>query len=173
MKTKFNEFVKFDLDVEGTINKIESHSESISIRKSRNYINNILIESELCKFYKEYNDFKGVKVKKLPVPQSIYDLEELFLRLDLELNKNINHSYNNMIYYLKEYLIYVSYFPHILEYRDKQWENLFNSKFIPYLYTLIEKDDMKDDVLVNQGYIQHHLDLSDSFEEIRVIKKLV
>ncbi len=173
MKTKFNEFAKLDFDVDDVISKIEIYTDSINIRKSTNYINNILINSELCKFYKDYYDYNDVKVKKLPVPKSVYDLEEIFLRLDLELNKNINYGYNNMIFYLKEYLIYISYFPYILEYRDKQWEKIFNSKFIPYLYKLIEEDDMKDDVLEHQGYINHHLTVADSFEEIRVIKKLI
>ena len=172
MKTKFNEFAKFEGDVEGTIAKIEEYGDEISIRKSRNYVNNILINSEVCKFYKDYYNFKDNKVTKLPVPKSIYDLEEIFLRLDLELNRNKDYGYNNMLYFLKEYLVLISYFPYALEYRDKQWEKLFNSKFIPYLYALIEEDDMNSEVMEHQGYINHHLEMADSFEEIRIIKKL-
>ena len=122
MKTKFNEFAKLEFDVDDVISKIEIYSNSINIRKSTNYINNILINSELCKFYKDYYVYNDVKVKKLPVPESIYDFEELFLRLDLELNKNKNYLYNNMIFFLKEYLVYINYFPYVLDYRDKQWE---------------------------------------------------
>ena len=174
MKTKFNEFAKLEPSVVETISKIESYTDTITIRKSRNYINNILVNSELCKFYKEYYNFKdGVKIKKLPVPQSIYDLEDIFLRLDLELNRNKDYGYNNMLFFLKEYLVYISYFPYVLDYRDNQWKKLFNSKFIPYLYELISKDDIHDEVNAHQGYINHHLTISDSFEEIRIILKFV
>lgn len=173
MKTKFNEFAKLEPSVEKTLTKIDNFPDNISIRKSRNYINNILINSKLCKFYKDYYNFKDVKVKKLPIPNIINDYEEIFLRIDLELNRNKDFGYNNMLHYLKEYLVYISYFPYILEYRDNQLKKVFGLKFIPYLLDLIDKDDIHNEVLEHQGYINHHLTVSDSFEEIRVIEQFV
>jgi hypothetical protein len=175
MKTKFNEFMQIDDNIKKVIDKINEYPNKITIRKSNKYINNIIVNSTVCEFYKNYYLFIGQKTNKIPVPDKIYDYEDLFLKIDLELSKNINGLYVAILNHLKSYLIYVSYFPHILEIRNNEWEKKFlNMDFISYLYKLFDSnEDIKDEVCEKNGYINHHIFFADSFEEIRIIKKII
>jgi len=172
MKTKFKEFAQLDPSIKETIDKIDAYPDTISIRKSKNYINNILVSSNLCKFYKEYYKYNDVTVRKLPVPQTIYDLEDIFLNIDLQLNKKENALVVSFFSYLKEYLVYINYFPYIQEYRDKDNQRFFNNTLFPYLRELFDRNASFEEFYDNEkSLVRHNIETMDSFNEIRDIVK--
>lgn len=154
--------VKWKLDiVEKTISEIDKYVDSISFRKSKNYVNNLLINSKLGKMYKLYYDLKGEKTNKLPINKAIYDYENLFLTI--ENKKNDANSY--FLEHLKNYIIFVIYFPQILKYRDAEMIKHFNIEFFDYLKGL---ENYKDkEIMYKQGLLNHYLFFATSHDEIR------
>lgn len=51
-------------------------------------------------------------------------------------------------------------------------KQFFNQKFIYYLRKLIVQDEIMDDVWTTQELIKHHLELAESFDEIRIIQQI-
>lgn len=149
--------------IENTIDKINKNSDSISIRKTPNYINNILINSSTCAFYKKYYELKGEKVKKLPTTKKVYDYEDLFLKIDDKYNDD--GILNSVLDCLKNYLVCVLYFPDILEYRDKETIKHYNIKLLDYLKDL-DKYTTKE-ILNHNGILIFLLTVADSHEEYR------
>ena len=154
--------VKWKLDiVEKTISEIDKYVDSIPLRKSKNYVNNLLINSKLGKMYKLYYDLKGEKTNKLPINKAIYDYENLFLTI--ENKKNDANSY--FLEHLKNYIIFVIYFPQILKYRDAEMIKHFNIEFFDYLKGL---ENYKDkEIMYKQGLLNHYLFFATSHDEIR------
>lgn len=98
--------VKWKLDiVEKTISEIDKYVDSIPFRKSKNYVNNLLINSKLGKMYKLYYDLKGEKINKLPINKAIYDYESLFLTIENKKN-DVNSMFMEL---LKDYIIFELY----------------------------------------------------------------
>lgn len=154
--------VKWKLNiVEKTISEIDKYVDSIPLRKSKNYVNNLLINSKLGKMYKLYYDLKGEKTNKLPINKAIYDYENLFLTI--ENKKNDANSY--FLEHLKNYIIFVIYFPQILKYRDAEMIKHFNIEFFDYLKGL---ENYKDkEIMYKQGLLNHYLFFATSHDEIR------
>ena len=154
--------VKWKLNiVEKTISEIDKYVDSIPLRKSKNYVNNLLINSKLGKMYKLYYDLKGEKTNKLPINKAIYDYESLFLTI--ENKKNDANSY--FLEHLKNYIIFVIYFPQILKYRDAEMIKHFNIEFFDYLKGL---ENYKDkEIMYKQGLLNHYLFFATSHDEIR------
>jgi len=162
--------------IKDTIDKVDQNLNSIPIRKSNNYFYNILLNSNLCEMYKKYYLFTGIKVKKLPIPNdkmvndvfgSYEEMEEIYLKIDEQLISD-NMLIKNVMNILKNYLIWITYFPYILEYRDKQYLDHFKTTLIDYLKKPFNIKEMLD----NQSLINHHLVVADSFDEIRT-KRLI
>lgn len=157
--------------IKDTIDKIDQNLNNIPIRKSNNYFYNILLNSNLCETYKKYYLFTGIKVKKLPIPNdkmvndvfgSYEEMEEIYLKIDEQLISD-NILIKNVMNILKNYLVWITYFPHVLEYRDKQYLEHFKTTLIDYLKKPFNIKEMMD----NQSLIIHHLQVADSFDEIR------
>jgi len=149
--------------IKDTIDKINKHPDKILLRKSNNYINNIVFNSELCKMYRSYHNSIGEKIKSIPVPKSIYDLEDIFIRIDEEILKEDEAIYKTVLRNLKNYLVWISYFPNIIEYRNKYFLPHFKITLLDYL----RKPLNKEDILYNQGIVIHHLFTANSHDEIR------
>jgi hypothetical protein len=156
--------------VDDTINKIDKYSDTISIRKSNNYINNILINSNICEFYKKYYELKGDKTKKLPIPMKIYDYEDLFLKIDNRFTNDNISLIDSFLTHLKQYLIFTIYFPNVLEYRDAEYLKHFKISFLDYLKDIDKYSE--EEILNKQGLLQHALFFADSHDEYRSMRLL-
>lgn len=91
--------------VEKTISEIDKYVDNIPFRKSKNYVNNLLINSKLGKMYKLYYDLKGEKINKLPINKAIYDYESLFLTIENKKN-DVNSMFMEL---LNDYIIFELY----------------------------------------------------------------
>jgi hypothetical protein len=147
--------------VEKTISEINKYVDSISFRKSKNYVNNLLINSKLGKMYKLYYELKGEKINKLPINKAIYDYESLFLTIENKKN-DVNSMFMEL---LKDYIIFVIYFPQILKYRDTKMVKHFNITFFNYLKGLENYKD--EEIMYNQGLLNHYLFFATSHDEYR------
>lgn len=111
--------------------------------------------------YKLYYELKGEKINKLPINKAIYDYESLFLTIE-----NKKNDVNSMFMeHLKNYIIFVIYFPQILKYRDVEMVKHFNIEFFDYLKGL---ENYKDkEIMYNKGLLNHYLFFATSHDEIR------
>lgn len=175
MITRFKDYKTEQKIIEKTISEIEKFPKKIFIRKTKNYIHNIIVNSSLCLFYKGYYKFKGNKINKIPIPEKIYKYENLFKKIDIELLKS-DGLFKALLNQLKSYLIYCSYFPYILEIQDNEYKKKFNIDFISFLINLFNTKNSKEIEKIvkdKDGFINLNIFFSTVFDEIRIIRDVV
>lgn len=158
--------------IKSVIDKINSYTDSFSIRKTDNIIHNTILESRLFMFYKDYYLKTGIKIKSIPIPNDIYEYETILKNINLYLSVTEEGLFKQMLIQLKNMIVYLSYFPSIRKYSnnrvplDKEILELFSEFDENKLNYISKKLTFRD------GAIRTSLFFADSNEEIGIIERL-
>ncbi len=158
--------------IKSVIDKIDSYTDSYSIRKTDNVIYNLILESRLFKFYKDYYFKMGEKIKSIPIPNTIYEYENVIKNINLYLSVTEESLFKQMLKQLKNMIVYLSYFPDIRKYSnnsvplDKEIFELFSEFNESELNKISKKLTFRD------GAIRISLFFADTNEEVGIIERL-
>jgi hypothetical protein len=160
-------------EIVGTISEIEKHKTSVPIKKGTDVLVNLCLDSFVFKFYKDYHKRLGNKITKFPIPNEIYDFEDVVNNIDkyISADKDETSLFKNMLIQTKHLIVYFSYFPFI--------RNEFKKRFNPEkeIFELFSKFDeslipsIQEKLFERDGLIRTVLFLCDSYNEIRWVEK--
>jgi hypothetical protein len=156
-----------------TISEIEKHPTSVPPRKGTDSLVNMCLDSFVFKFYKDYNGRLGRRVSRFPIPDTIYEFEEVIENIDkyIETDSEQWSIFKNMLNGTKHFITYICYFPFI----RSEFKRRFNpEKEIFELFSDFDESKIKsvqNQLYERDGLIRTALFLCDSYNEIRWVEK--
>jgi len=143
-----NELYKIDLIIK-SINEINKHKDKISYRKSSNFINNILLNSQIGKNYKTFYNIINEKVSKLPYPITIYEHETILNKISQQIKKTTDKLEIAKLNQLINLIIFYNYFPSVFEIDNIENLKFFKNDFYKKIETIFNdyEQNKKNDIL--------------------------
>lgn len=153
------------------LNIINKNSDKFSARKSDNLIFNTILNSQVFKFYKSFNNYDGNRVTMMPYNKLINYYEDILNNINT-ISNNIDKSslFYAILRQLKDLIVYLCYFDEIRDGLNNRYK--FDNELKRLFQEIKDYKYIEKEITNKENPIRISLFFCDSYQPIFVIEKI-